>query len=90
MADNKEIIKVSLAILEYYDSKMKEWHNENSNSKRYVVFAARKNFPTKGDSEVLYVDDDKLYRWDESTLDYILISSTDSSGETTTLEWETF
>ena len=67
MADNKEITKVSLAMLEYYDSKIKAWHNENSNSKRYVVFAAKKNFPLIGDNETLYVDNDNMYRWDEST-----------------------
>lgn len=88
MADNKEITKVSLAMLEYYDSKIKAWHNANSNSKRYVVFAARENFPTNGDSEVLYVDNDKLYRWNESTQDYILITT--SEGQSQSLVWGTF
>lgn len=75
MADNKEITKVSLAMLEYYDSKIKAWHNENSNSKRYVVFATRENFPLVGDSEVLYIDteDNKMYLWVNNN--YVSISS---------------
>ncbi len=86
MADNKEIIKVSLAMLEYYDSKLKAWHNENSNSKRYVVFAARENFPTEGDSEVLYIDGGKMYYWNATNSQYELISGTDE--ENTSIFWQ--
>ncbi|MDE7345431.1 MAG: hypothetical protein K2N48_01675 [Muribaculaceae bacterium] len=88
MADNKEITKVSLAMLEYYDTKIKAWHNEHSNSKRYVVFATRENFPTIGDSEVLYIDDDnKMYCWDASTSQYVLITA---GGGDTNFSWGKF
>lgn len=89
MADNKDITKVSVAMLEYYDSKIKAWHNENSNSKRYVVFATRENFPTIGDSEVLYIDSDKLYYWDTTILQYRLINSDTGEGEAN-LTWGKF
>ena len=86
MADNKEITKVSLAMLEYYDSKIKEWHNKNSNSKRYIVFADRNNFPTTGDSEVLYIDGSKMYYWDTTSSQYELIKGT--GEENTGLTWQ--
>ena len=89
MADNKEITKVSLAMLEYYDSKIKAWHNENSNSKRYVVFAARDNFPIKGDSEILYIDGKKMYCWNDSTSEYDIINDDEDRGETN-LSWDNY
>lgn len=73
---------IDFELLKRYDSKIKAWHAENSNSKRYVVFAARENFPTTGDSEVLYIDNDKkMYCWNETTSQYELLSSGNADEE---------
>lgn len=88
MANNKEITKVSLAMLEYYDSKIKAWHNENSNNKRYIIFATRDNFPTEGESEVLYIDGKKIYYWNESTSEYDVINN--EGGEGANLSWDNY
>lgn len=73
-------------IMYYWNEQEQEYKamstGENSNSKRYVVFAARENFPTTGDSEVLYIDNDKkMYCWNETTSQYELLSSGNADEE---------
>ncbi len=81
-------IKLSLANLNDYNNKLKPWVLSKIDEGKGVLFAARSNFPIPGKSDVIYVDNDKLYRWDMSTSDYMLINAA-SGGEPQTLEWVT-
>lgn len=82
---NDSAKKVSLEILGYYDTKIKEWVMKNippsSDGKVLVVFGSLASFPSPGDKDVLYIDGDNFYRWDPATKQYIKIgASTGGSG----------
>ncbi len=86
--NDAERIKLSLANLNDYDKLIKSWVVGKIGEGKGIVFAEKANFPAIGDTNVLYVDNDKLYRWDESTQDYILINSVHTGEDS--LTWETF
>lgn len=54
------------------------WNYENSiwtqiteSPKENLIFANYKDFPIQGEQNVLYVDNKKIYQWDEKIQDYI-------------------
>ena len=47
-----------------------------------LYFMSRENFPVQGEEEVLYVDKDAIYQWDNETLTYNIM------GGNAQLKWE--
>lgn len=47
-----------------------------------LYFMSRENFPAQGEEEVLYVDKDAIYQWDNETLTY------NKMGGDAQLRWE--
>lgn len=78
---------IDLNLLTRYDNNLKSWILNQIGAGQGIVFAPRDSFPQVGENNVLYVDDDKIYRWDQSTQDYKIINPT-SSGGNVPLEWE--
>lgn len=52
--------------------------------KEQLYFLSKENFPAQGEDEVLYVDKDAIYQWNNETSTYVIM------GGNAQLKWESF
>lgn len=72
---------IDISLLEYYDDKLKNWAIEKfSGGSSSIKFTTNANLPEQGESDVLYITEDRIKIWNGFT--YVEISS-GSGGEST-------
>lgn len=58
------------------------WEQITEPPKENMVFLAKEDFPTIGKEEVLYIDKDAIYQWNDSVQEYISMT-----GSVSDLHW---
>ncbi|AXF52298.1 MAG: hypothetical protein [Caudoviricetes sp.] len=93
MANNIIYDKVlDFDMLKLYDTNVKAWAIDKIDKSQNIFFKKREEFPIIGNTNALYIDEDKIYVWSQKISDYKLITGGSSGGTTVieTVEWEYF